>query len=91
MLATHVEQWAQKLEYRGEQRGLQIGEQRGLQIGEQKGLRDGEARTLLHLIERRFGPAPDWARANLATADLDTLDLWTTRILDAKSLEDIFQ
>ncbi|MBF0611944.1 MAG: Rpn family recombination-promoting nuclease/putative transposase [Magnetococcales bacterium] len=68
-----------------------IGKWEGQQEGKLEGLREGEARTLLRLIERKFGPAPDWAKVKLASADLEALEHWTEKILDAASLESVFQ
>ena len=64
--------------------------QRGLQQGRQEGRQEGEARTMLRLLERRFGPIPDPVRARVAAADLDSLDRWLDRVLDAATLEAVF-
>ncbi|MBF0137803.1 MAG: DUF4351 domain-containing protein [Magnetococcus sp. DMHC-1] len=48
-------------------------------------------RTLLLLIQRRFGPVPEWVHARLTSATLETLDMWTENFLDATALEDVFQ
>ncbi len=81
-----VEQGRLEGEQKGRQEGIQIGEQKG----RQEGLRDGEMRTLLRLLQRRFGPAPDWVQARLAEANRETLEAWTDKILDARSLNDLF-
>ncbi|MBF0153418.1 MAG: Rpn family recombination-promoting nuclease/putative transposase [Magnetococcales bacterium] len=87
MLANHVEKWTKDIE----QRGILIGKEEGILIGELKGLQRGKVDTLLLLIERRFGPAPGWVHARLADADLETLDMWMANILDAESVEAVFQ
>jgi hypothetical protein len=86
MLATRVEQWKQKLLLEGEQRG----EQRGLRQGEQHGLQQGEAALLLRLLERRFGVLPAWARDRVLAADTSMIEEWGLRVLDAKTLEEVF-
>ena len=53
-------------------------------------LQQGEARMLLRQIQRRFGNAPTWAQEKIAEADLPTLEEWSLRFVDAKSLEDVF-
>ncbi|MEO5341173.1 MAG: DUF4351 domain-containing protein [Magnetococcus sp. MYC-9] len=75
MLATHVEKWSRAIK----------------QEGRQEGLCDGEVRTLLRQMHRRFGPVPDWAQARIANASVDLLDAWADKILDANTLESVFQ
>ena len=51
---------------------------------------EGKVTTLLRLIARRFG-APDADIAErVRSATLDELDRWTDRILDARSLGELF-
>jgi hypothetical protein len=53
------------------------------------GLAEGERRMLLRLIDKRFGPAPDWVKERvnaLSEPDLERIGL---RILDAGSLQDL--
>ena len=59
--------------------------------GIQKGLREGETRALLRLLQHRFGPAPDWVKAKLNEADLETLERWNIKLWDAESLPTVFQ
>jgi hypothetical protein len=79
MLATRAETWKQQW--------LHEGRQEGRQEGEQMGRRAGEAALLLRLLERRFGPLPDWAKDRIAGADTVTLEEWGLRVLDAGSLD----
>ena len=58
----------------------------GMAEGEAKGM----AKTLLHQLERRFGPLPPSARFRVAKASADELDVWTDQVLDASSLEEMF-
>ncbi len=51
----------------------------------------GEARGLTRLLERRFGPLPPRVRDRIAAGDLDDLDGWLDRTLDADSLEEVFR
>ena len=75
MLATRAETWKQQWLLEGRQEG------------EQMGRRAGEAALLLRLLERRFGPLPDWAKDRIASADTVSLEEWGFRVLDAGSLE----
>ena len=70
----------------GEARGFEKGEARGLA----KGRAEGEAKSLIRLLERRFGPLPAAVRSRVDGADLNQLDAWIDRVLDAKSLDAMF-
>jgi hypothetical protein len=58
--------------------------------GEEYERRDGTARYLARLLEMKFGPLDDESRARLDTADYERLIAWTDRMLDARSLQDVF-
>ena len=73
MLATRAETWKQQW----------------LLEGRQEGRQEGEAALLLRLLERRFGPLPDWAKDRIASADTVALEEWGVRVLDAGSLETV--
>ncbi|MDX1588439.1 MAG: DUF4351 domain-containing protein [Oleiphilaceae bacterium] len=70
----------------GEQRGEQKGEKRGEKRGEQKGVR----KTLIKLLTRRFGPLDNDTSERIQQASPEEVELWLERILDARSLEDVF-
>ncbi len=91
MLATHVEKWSKSIEQRSWQLGLQEGRQEGRQEGWQEGRQEYAIQTLLTLLQRRFGPTPEWITTKLSEVDLDTLAHWTANILDAQSLQDVFE
>ena len=42
------------------------------------------------LLRRRFGNVPDWVEKRLLDADGGLLEDWAVKVLDAKSLEEIF-
>lgn len=62
----------------------------GTEDGMQKGMRQGESAILTKLLERRFGPLPQWARERIEQADLIELEAIGLRLLDAARLEDVF-
>ncbi len=74
----------------GIQQGLQKGLQQGLQRGLQKGRREGEYTLLLQLLQRKFPDLSTTYREKLDQADAETLLKWGERLLDAKTLEEIF-
>ena len=94
LMSTVAEAWMQEGEARGKAAGLAEGEARGLAEGEARGLAEGEVRgkaeTLLRLLERRFGCVPESARARVAHGSAAELDAWLDALLDAHSLEAVF-
>ncbi len=61
-------------------------------FGIEKGYRQGEADLLLWLIEKKFGEtSADALRERVASADSDTLRLWSERILTADTPDALFQ
>ena len=49
---------------------------------------EGEATIVLRLLERKFHPLPESARQRVAAAE--TLLVWGERVLDAKSLDEVW-
>lgn len=56
-----------------------------------EGVHKGEAGMLLRLLRKRFGDVPDAVSERLRTAGSDDLDRWTDAVLDAPSLEAVFE
>jgi flagellar biosynthesis/type III secretory pathway protein FliH len=74
------------LERRAIKQGREEGIQEGIQEGEIKGLR----RTLMRLLQNKFGALPPTIVTYIETAeDIDHLQLLFDRILTAVSLEDM--
>lgn len=61
-------------------------EQKGLE----KGLEKGEALLLQRLLVKRFGPLPSAILVRISDADRTQLELWCDRVLDAATLDDVF-
>ncbi|MBF0626576.1 MAG: DUF4351 domain-containing protein, partial [Magnetococcales bacterium] len=74
---------------KAEQKSRQEGLQEGLQKGRQEGQQAGKADLLLHLLQRRFGPLPREVTDQVLTADQATLELWSDRVLDVPTLEEV--
>lgn len=81
---------AEKLMSQGRAEGKAEGKAEGLAEGLAAGLTRGRAETLLRLIARRFGTPPAEVVAQVRNATATNLDRWTDRILDAKTLADVF-
>jgi predicted transposase YdaD len=86
MLADQFQEWREEFMREASQEGLQ----KGLQKGLQEGLQKGEARLLLRLLAIRFGDLPLWVQERVQQADVSQLDHWGERLLDARTLADLF-
>jgi len=62
------------------------GKKEGLVEGEAKGRRE----ILLRLLRRRFGEVRGDIAEGIQAADIDQLDDWIERFVDARTLEDVF-
>ena len=62
----------------------------GRQEGRQEGLQEGAHRIFRSQLRHRFGDLPAWAQEKLAAASAETIELWSLRLLDAGSLEEVF-
>jgi len=78
---------------KGQQIGLQKGEQLGLQKGIQQGIQQGmqqQRKTLLSMLEHKFGALPPSFQVRLENADAQQLQAWSLGLLDAQRIEDVF-
>jgi hypothetical protein len=55
-----------------------------------EGVSKGEARVLVRQLTRKFGPVPDAVRELIDTASLEQLEIWTDRVLDAATVDEVF-
>lgn len=51
---------------------------------------EGRAEVLLRLLRRRFGDLPTEIAQRVTIATIPDLDRWADRILDARSLDEVF-
>ncbi|MBL8725543.1 MAG: DUF4351 domain-containing protein [Planctomycetes bacterium] len=58
--------------------------------GHVEGRVEGRGATLTRQLRRRFGSLPEPLEARLRTASPQQLELWTDRMLDARSLDEVF-
>ena len=58
---------------------------------EWEGMQKGKAEMLSSLLQHRFKDVPTWTHDKITKADLPTLEEWSLRMLDAKSLKDVFE
>ena len=67
-----------------------FGVEKGRREGRREGRQEGEAALLKRLLARRFGALPDAVQVRLTTADVDQLEEWAIKVLDAESLDEVF-
>lgn len=58
--------------------------------GLKQGIQQGEINILFRLLNRKFGSVSPSLEHRLKDADPETLLLWADKVLDAKTLEDVF-
>ena len=80
---------AERIVKEARNQGLAEGRREGRVEGRVEGQRDAERRTLLRLIERRFGAIPATVAARIHSAALPQLEAWLDRIFDLRAPEDL--
>jgi len=58
--------------------------------GKAEGIAEGRAETILRMVTKRFGAVPEHLVARVRNGSPADLDRWTDRILDARSLAEVF-
>jgi predicted transposase/invertase (TIGR01784 family) len=58
--------------------------------GMKRGRAEGHAKSLVRLLEKRFGTLPEPLRAQVFDADVPSLDAWLDRVFDAPDLQAVF-
>lgn len=64
--------------------------QRWIEKWTAEGQISGKASVLRRMLARRFGPLPTEVEARIQAADGPTLDEWCDRILDARTMDEVF-
>lgn len=83
MLAERIDEWTENW--------VQQGIQQGIEQGIEQGIQKGERLVLTRQLAQRFGELPQWVSSRLEQASLTEVETWLGRILEAKTLEEIFQ
>ena len=73
-----------------EKRGLEKGLAQGKLDGRLEGKLEGEATMLQRQLARKFGPLPQPLLQRIQSATPDQLETWSLNILDAATLDDVF-
>jgi predicted transposase YdaD len=72
------------------EQGVEKGIEKGIQQGIQQGRVEGHAKSLVRLLERRFGRLPVHLRERVFAADMQSLDNWFDRAIVAADLKSVF-
>lgn len=90
MMSQFAREIEKKALLKGMQQGRQEGHQEGRQEGRLEGLLEGEVKLLMRQLSRRFQPLPNEITERILKADPNTIEIWADRVLDAKSLDEVF-
>ena len=90
VLSTQGQVWRDQWKAEGRAEGEAKGRAEGKAEGEAEGLHKGQALALLRQLDRRFGPLSDTIRDQVGNADPDTIGLWLERVLDAQTIDAVF-
>jgi predicted transposase/invertase (TIGR01784 family) len=86
MVSNIAQEWIDE----GKALGLLQGVAEGMAQGVAEGMARGEARLLTRQLTRRFGTLPADVTARMEDADTYTLEAWADRLLDARTLDEVF-
>ena len=64
---------------------------KGVEMGMAEGVKTGERAVLIRQLNLRFGPLSDETLMRLNDAGQQQLETWADRILDAGTLDEVFQ
>ena len=79
-----------ELEETTNMRYISSAERIGMKRGQELGLQQGSALVLRRLLRRRFGELPDWVESRLREATTMQLEQWADQVLEAATLEAVF-
>ena len=75
---------------RAREEGMQRGMQQGMEQGMQQGRVEGERAVLERILRRRFGLLSPEVAERLGQASAVDLETWAENVLDAPTLDDVF-
>jgi hypothetical protein len=85
-----MQQGIQQGMQQGIQQGIEQGIEKGIARGIEKGIQQGLAQSLQRQLNRRFGPLSAEVTRQLENATPEQLETWTDRVLDARTIEEVF-
>ena len=76
---------------KGLEKGMEKGMEKGIEQGMEMGRADGNARSLIQVLELRFGPLKTDYRDRIFKSDLASVEAWLTRAVQASDLQAVFE
>jgi len=73
------------------ERFTNIGLEKGLEKGREEGRRQEAISMLTRFLSKRFGPLDEVTQERLQKAEVEQLEAWSDRVLDAESIDEVFQ
>ena len=73
------------------ERFTNIGLEKGLEKGREEGRRQEAIAMLTRFLTKRFGPLDEVTRERLQKAEVEQIEAWSDRVLDAQSIEEVFE
>jgi predicted transposase YdaD len=86
MVSNIAQEWIDE----GKALGLRQGIVEGMEQGIAEGRAQGQARLLTRQLTRRFGPLPAEVTSRIDAAGTETLETWADKLLDARTLDEVF-
>jgi Putative transposase, YhgA-like/Domain of unknown function (DUF4351) len=90
MVSNIAQEWIDEGKALGLLQGIVEGMEQGKAEGMEQGVARGQARLLTRQLTRRFGTLPAEVTARIDEAGTETLDTWGERLLDARTLDEVF-
>ncbi|MBM3737066.1 MAG: hypothetical protein FJW39_14890 [Acidobacteria bacterium] len=95
ILKSILDQGHQKGLIEGKAQGVIEGKAQGViegkVEGKAEGIREGRVSSLRAILSKRFGSVPVWADRWMGSASTDQIAAWTTRAIDAPTIESVFE
>lgn len=83
--------YGEKAMAKGLEQGIEQGIEQGMQRGIRQGLKQGQLTVLRHLLQLQFGELPAELEQKLNNANSQQLLEWSTGVLKAKKLQELFK
>ena len=74
----------------GRDEGMRVGRDEGMRVGRDEGVRQGRVEMLEQQLTRRFGPLAPTVSDRLHQGSATDLEAWAGSLLDARTVDDVF-
>ncbi len=91
MIELREDAWCLQWKKEGFKEGFDKGQREGLHVGRRKGRQEGQRSLLRRQLKHKFGKVSRVDRRKIAAASASKLLTWSERLLNAQSLEQVFE